>query len=152
MARPHTSGFTIIEVLCALAIFTLAAVVLGGAYVNVLNSYFTMSKAVRSDDDLKFARAALLAQSDIKNVEKGADFSTPDGRQVHWSAEVEPTLIPDVFSVRFKCEIAGKIGEESVTTEQEFRLLRPTWSEPGERDKLRSETQTRILELQEKKL
>lgn len=145
-------GFTIVEVLCALAIFTLAAVVLGGAYVNVLNSYFVMSRTVRSEDDLKFARSALLAESDLKKAEEGADFTTTEGRRVRWSATIEPTSVADLFKVIFRCEIGGLGVEAATTVEQSFRVLRPTWSEAGERDKLRAEAQKRILELQEKKL
>jgi len=149
-SRRH--GFTIVEVLCALAIFTLAAVVLGGAYVNVLNSYFVMSRTVRSEDDLKFARSALLAESDLKKAEEGADFTTTEGRRVRWSATIEPTSVADLFKVIFRCEIGGLGVEAATTVEQSFRVLRPTWSEAGERDKLRAEAQKRILELQEKKL
>lgn len=145
-------GFTIVEVLCALAIFTLAAVVLGGAYVNVLNSYFVMSRTVRSEDDLKFARSALLAESDLKKAEEGADFTTTEGRRVRWSATIEPTSVADLFTVIFRCEIGGLGVEAATTVEQSFRVLRPTWSEAGEHDKLRAEAQKRILELQEKKL
>ena len=149
--QTHRSGFTIIEVLVALAIFTLAAVVLGGAYANVINSYFVMGKVVRADDDLKFARSELLAETDLKKAEEGNNFTTADGRRVTWSAKIEPTDLPDLFTVHFKCEITGKPGEEAFELEQEFRLLRPTWSEPGERDPRREEVQKRIREAQEKK-
>ena len=37
-------GFTLVEVLVALAIFALGAVVLGSAYLNVLNSYEAVSR------------------------------------------------------------------------------------------------------------
>ena len=37
---------------------------------------------------------------------------------------------------------------EEITTET-FRLLRPTWSEPADRDKLRADAKTRIVKIQE---
>ena len=47
-------------------------------------------------------------------------------------------------------EILGLVEGDLSRVEQVFRVLRPTWSEPAERDKLRAEAQKRILELQEK--
>ena len=58
-------AFTIIEVLVALAILALAAIVLGSSYANVINSYFVMKKSVRAEDDFRFARAALLAEPSL---------------------------------------------------------------------------------------
>jgi prepilin-type N-terminal cleavage/methylation domain-containing protein len=43
--RPSTlAAFTLLEVLIALAIFALAAVVLGATYVNALNAYEAVSR------------------------------------------------------------------------------------------------------------
>ena len=40
-------GFTLVEVLVALCIFAMAAVVLGSAYVNVLTGYEVVSRGVQ---------------------------------------------------------------------------------------------------------
>ncbi|HRE08072.1 MAG TPA: type II secretion system protein [Opitutaceae bacterium] len=144
-------GFTLLEVLCALVVFAMAAAVLGGAYVNVLNAYHRIGGQVRNDDDLRFARAALLAEPDLKKAEEGGRYSTVDGRTVQWEAVIEPTTVTDLFSVRFTCQIDDPKASTPARVEQVFRVLRPTWSEPAERDKLRAEAQKRILELQEKR-
>lgn len=143
------SGFTLLEVLCALVIFTLAAAVLGAAYVNVLNSYFAMGKRVRADDDVRFARAALLAEPDRRKAEEGGAYATADGRQVRWRAVIEPTTVADLHRVLFECEVDDRESGEPRRLSEEFRVLRPTWSEAAERDKLRAESRERILELQE---
>jgi len=142
-------GFTLIEVLCALVVFAMAAAVLGGSYVNVLNAYQTMGRSVRNDDDLRFARSMLLAEPDLKKAEEGGNYSTSDGRRVEWRATIEPTLVADLFTVTFSCQIDDPKRSGPARTEQVFRVLRPTWSEVSERDKLRAETRTRILKLQE---
>ncbi|MBP7142419.1 MAG: prepilin-type N-terminal cleavage/methylation domain-containing protein [Opitutaceae bacterium] len=144
----HRKAFTIIEVLVALAILALAAIVLGSSYANVINSYFVMKKSARAEDDFRFARAALLSEPDLKKAEEGADFTTADGRRIRWTAKVEPTSIADLFDVTFRCEAGGNSAGEASSTEQVFRLLRPTWSDAAERDKLRAESQKRILEMQ----
>ncbi|MBL9207426.1 MAG: prepilin-type N-terminal cleavage/methylation domain-containing protein [Opitutaceae bacterium] len=144
-------AFTLIEVLCALVVFTMAAVVLGGAYVNVLNAYHVIDRSVRSDDDLRFARAILLAEPDLKKAEEGGSYSTVDSRQVRWEAKIEPTTVADLFTVHFSCQVDDPKSGTPTRVEQVFRVLRPTWSEPGERDKLRAEAAKRIQELQEKR-
>jgi general secretion pathway protein I len=142
------SGFTLLEVLVALSIFALAAVVLGSAYVNVLTSYAAVARAGQVDEDLRFARAALAAAADRERAEEGGDFEGTDGRRVRWRAEIEPAGVADLFVVTFTCELteAGTGRVETVT--EVFRLLRPTWSEELERETLRAEARDRILKLQ----
>ena len=140
-------GFTLLEVLIALTIFALAAVVLGASYVNVLLSYQIAARSTQGDEDVKFARAQLLAIADPKKIEEGGDFDSPGGRRVHWSAQIEPTETADLFLVHFLCEINDPATPDAPRIEQDFRVLRPTWSDPAERDKLRQEARQRIQEL-----
>jgi general secretion pathway protein I len=146
----HRPGFTLIEVLVALAIFMMMAVVLGMTYINILNAYEIASQSVMRDDDVRFARAALMAEADREIVERGADFDGGNGRRVQWKAVIEPTNTADLFAVTFTCEITSPEYPKPVVTEETFRLLRPTWSEPADRDKLRAEAKTRIAELRQK--
>lgn len=139
-------AFTIIEVLAALAIFATAAIVLGAAYVNVLNGYAHAERATKVDADLRFAREILFRQPDLEEVEEGDEFESADGRRVIWKAVVEPTLVADLFEVEFQVElIDGSSGESEVVTER-FRLLRPTWSEDNDRDLLRQEARDNITQ------
>lgn len=146
--RRRDRGFTLIEVLVALSIFALAAVVLGTAYVNVLTSYAVVARSGQVDEDVRFARTALLAQADREEAERGGDFEGVGGRRVRWSAEVEPTGVADLFTVTLTCEVTSPGGGRAETMVETFRLLRPTWSEALERETLRSEARERILELQ----
>ena len=140
-------AFTLIEVLIALSIFALAAVVLGASYINVLISYEIASRSTQGDEDAKFARSLLLAIADPKKIEEGGDFESPGGRHVRWSAQIEPTTTADLFLVHFLCEINDPATSEPQKVAQDFRVLRPTWSDPAERDKLRQAARQRIEEL-----
>ena len=144
-----TRGFTLLEVLAALVIFALAAAVLGGAYLNVLNAYQSMARSVRQQDDLRFARELLLAEPDRRKAEEGGDFRTGDGRRVEWRAEIEPTELPDLFSVRFRCRVEESPPAKAGEVEEVFQVLRPTWSEAAERDERRAETRKRIERIAE---
>ena len=149
MSRARCPAFTLLEVLVALAIFALAAVVLGTAYVNVLNGYQIARRATVSDPEVQFARAQLLAQADVELARQGGDFESGDGRPVHWTATIEPTTQADLFTVTFECEIAAQSATNAQKTREIFRVLRPTWSVAVDRSTLRAASRDRILKLQE---
>jgi prepilin-type N-terminal cleavage/methylation domain-containing protein len=151
-SRRSPRGFTLIEVLMAILVFALSAIILASAYVNVLNSYAIVERGAQADADLNFARAQVLTEPDRKKLEKGGEFDTSDGRHVKWEVEITSTATADLFNVVFTCT-SGSVGEaEPQKAVQAFQLLRPTWSiDPSERAKLRQEAKTRIAELQAKK-
>lgn len=145
-----SSAFTLLEVIVTLAIFALAAVVLGAAYVNVLNAYATVARGNQTDEDLRFARAQLLAEPDRTKAETGGDFATADGRTVKWHATIENTTTADLFTVTFVCEMPDAANGGTQATTETFSLLRPTWADPAENTKLKQDAQDRIAALQGK--
>jgi general secretion pathway protein I len=152
-ARPdfHPRGFTLIEVLVALCIFAMAVVVLGASYLNVLNSYETVSRGVQINEDFAFARQLILREPDREKLEQGGEFETATGQRAAWSVEITSTTVPNVFNVAFTCEINDPTRTEPDRTIQQFTVLRPTWViDVAERDKLKEEIKTRIYELQGK--
>ncbi len=146
MKKSTQLGFTLIEVMIALAIFVFAAVVLGGAYLNVLSGYEHVGHARERTDDVNFARADLLTQSDPDQAVKGGEFDS-DSRHVSWTASFDPTETTDVFDVHFECVITGPDLKVPAKVTQTFRLLRPTWSKPTDRSTLRAKNSDRINQL-----
>ncbi len=146
--RSH-AGFSLLEVLVALMIFALSAIVLGSTYVNILNSYEVVARGNTRDEDVAFARAQLLAQPDRAKVEAGAEFDSFENRHVRWSATLASTAMPDLFTVTFLCEVTdmSKGGDAQKTT-QTFTVLRPTWSDAAKKTQLRQAVRDRIAELQ----
>ena len=95
-------AFTLLEVIVALAIFALAAIVLGAAYVNVLNAYEAVARGNQSDEDVRFARSQLLAEPDQTKAETGSDFVSTGSRGVKWHATIEATTAIRIsFNPRF---------------------------------------------------
>lgn len=136
----------------SLVIFALAAVMLGSAYVNVLNSYDVAARGTVLNEDFAFARQIVLTEADRKKLEEGGEFDTADGRHARWSVEITSTNLADLFNVAFTCELAdaGRGGPQKQL--QAFTVLRPTWSiDAAERTKLKEETKTRIMEIQGRK-
>src|SRR2546425_111360 len=136
-SRTKPAAFTLIEVLVSLAIFALAAVVLGATYLNVLTGYAAVAKRNEHDQDLRLVRAVVLAEPDRKKAETGGDQALPGNRTAHWETKIEEAGVADLFQVRLRCEIRDPAQPQSWVGEETFRLLRPTWSDPVVRDKLR---------------
>ena len=133
----------------ALMIFGLTAVVMGGAYLNVLNSYEAAQSSNKNDGEVSFARSQLLAIADLQTAQTGAEFDDGD-RHVKWTSEIEPTTTTDLFTVTFTCVISDPSASGPRTVVETFMLMRPTWSDPTERTTLRQNAATRIALVQGK--
>lgn len=152
-SRRGRRGFTLLEVLVALAVFAMASIVLASAYINILNGYDIAERANQDDADVTFARSLVLNEPDRKKLEDGGQFDTAEGRHIQWSVDIQSTNEADLFAVTFTCTAtdSNQGAREPQKTVQTFTLLRPTWSiDPAERDKLRQDAKARILELQGK--
>jgi general secretion pathway protein I len=143
--RFRLTGFTLVEVLVSIAIFALAAVILGSAYINVLSGYQRMRSSTQDETDLAFVRALVLAEPKLEVIEKGGDVRRPDSTTVHWQAEVEPTNRADLFQVVIECQMPGIGTKQGRTMRDTFLVLRPTWSDPAEREKLRVKFREELL-------
>ncbi len=145
---PRRRAFTLLEVLVALLIFSMTAVVLGSAYLNVLNSYEVARRSNANDADVSFARHQLLGIPDLTAAQAGQEFD--DGpKHVKWTAEIEPDTTTDLFRVTFTCVVTEPFADTRTVKEQ-FMLLRPTWSDPTARTTLRQSAASRIALFQGK--
>jgi general secretion pathway protein I len=146
------SGFTVLEVLVALAVFAMAAIVLASSYLNILNGYEVIARGTESNADLAFARSVILNEADRTKLEQGGQFDTPDGNRMTWSVEIASTNMPELFTVTLSCETSDTPQHPSEKNTQTFTVLRPTWVvDVAERDKLRADVKQRITDMQEGK-
>jgi len=141
------SGFTLIEVMVALLIFSLTAVVMGAAYLNVLNAYDAAQRTNANEADVSFARSQLLTIADLATAQAGQEFDD-DTRHVKWTAEIEPTNTTDLFAVIFTCVLTDPGAPSPKTVTENFMLLRPTWSDPTAETSLRQAAASRIALVQ----
>ncbi len=137
-------GFTLVEVMAALVIVAMSAIVLGAAYINVLQGYENAKRATRTNTEVAFAREILFHIADLDQAEEGGDFQTVEGESVDWQATIEPTDVADLFTVTLEVQLPPNDKGERETVAEVFRLLRPTWSEDADRDQLRQEARARI--------
>ena len=146
MNRPVESrrGFTLIEVLVSLAIFALAAVVLAAAYLNVLGAYQSVARRQQGEENWKLVRMIVLTETDRTKLEAGGRLPLADGTNLHWTVVIEPAAVADLFAVTVRAAPEFATGNENREREQKLMLLRPGWSDPAERDKLRAASQQRL--------
>lgn len=144
-ARPRIArGFTLLEVLLATALFALGVIMLAAAYVNVIEGVESVRTDRAFEQELRWVRERVLLEPDLKTVEEGGEAETPEFGAAHWEVDVEPTEVADLFQVSLHVRMDG--GDEQPAREitQQFMVLRPQWSDPIDRDKLRNEARARI--------
>ena len=137
-------AFTLVEVLISLAMFALAAISLGAAYTNVVLSRQALRVNEVAVDDLARARAALLETVNYDDVATGGEIHLPGDRLATWKGEIEATAVSDLFSVTLTVEIQNADGTDAKPLTETRLLLRPTWSVPADRQKIRDEAKQRL--------
>ena len=144
--RCRFGAFTLIEVLLALALFAIAVVVLAASYINVLFGL----EAVRVDrvleQEMAFVRSVILTAPDLETVEDGGELPTGAMGYAYWEAELEPTLIADLFVVQVSVVLQGTGDDEERSLTERLVVLRPDWSEPVDREELRADSMQRLEE------
>lgn len=142
------SAFTLVEVLVALVIFTISAVVLGASYLNVLNNYQLVRQNQAVEEDLRFIRSLVLQEPDPEELERGGDLDSLYLGRVQWRTYLHPTETPDLFFVQIEITYEGTEEVPGRVEVQEFYALRPSWSDPAEREQLRAASALRLKEEQ----
>lgn len=137
--RLNRPGFSLIEVVVALAIFAMAAVVLTETFVN---SLLAREKGVSNDSrnrDIQAVRMQLLLEPNREDAEEGDTYETLSNGPARWEAEIEPTNVVDLFQVQLRIEFQKPQDDQEASYQETLYLLRPTWSESDERSDLLQE-------------
>jgi general secretion pathway protein I len=137
MSRVRTvSGFSLIEVVVALALFAMASVVLTSSFVNALLAReHGLSNDLRHAD-IRAVRMQLLLEPNLEDAEDGDRYETLNNGTANWEASIEPTEVVDLFQVQFRVEFSKPQEGQEPTHLETLYLLRPTWSESDERSEL----------------
>jgi len=136
-------AFTLVEVLVSLAIFSIAAVALSSAYLNVISGYRDSETQRERHENWSLVRLQVLIEPDRDALESGGQITLPDNTTLRWTANIESTEIADLFALELNGEIAGS---EGWSQNERLMLFRPAWSDPGDRDQLRADNRQRFSE------
>jgi general secretion pathway protein I len=144
--RPGTGAFTFLEVLVALAIFGFTGMVLASAYVNVLSAQHASVQRDLTAGDRRLVRQALYAEPVLEKVQAWNELELPEDRTAKWRATITPTKIADLFDVVLEIELPPAKGGKNLTFTENCRLLRPTWSQPADRQALITEARSKLAQ------
>ena len=151
------TGFMLIEVLVALAIFGLSAVYLvDGAFV-ASRTIRLMKDARELEQDLLWVRSQVLAEPSYEKFEEGGELTALSMGEVEWETEVEMTEVLDLYRVKLILQYDGNedFNIEPGERVTEMFLLRPTWGKHAdfstERNRLLEDKRDKVRELKEKR-
>ena len=139
-------AFTFIEVMVALAIFAFAGLVLASAYVNVLSAQQAVLRRDPHASDRLLVHQALQAEPSPDKVAAWNELALPDDRTARWRATLAATPVADLFDVTLEIELTDADGRRLPTITENCRLLRPTWSQPGDRETLRAAARSKLAQ------
>ena len=130
----------------ALAIFALSGLVLASAYLNVLNANQAALQRDAHATDRRLVHEALCAEPTLDKVMTWNELALPEDRTARWKATVTPTTVADLFDVTLETEVTVPGGKKSDTFTETIRLLRPTWSQPADRETLRAAARSKLAQ------
>ena len=140
-------GFTIIEVLVALAILSTGAFVLTFAFANAVNGLQRQKDNSQWENDLQFVRRQVLLAKNMEELEEGDEIETLSSGVITWEAtEIEMAEVIDLFRVTVEYEIEDA-PEGYEQHSEPLYLLRPAWSEgefAADRQELLQDKQEKI--------
>ena len=130
----RSTGYLLIELLLALALFGMAAVYLvDGAFVAARFSRH-MKDSREMEQDLLWARSKIFGKHDYEEISDGGEIETLTLGEIRWDTQVELSSVVDVYKVTLTLEYDGseEMGIESGEKESIMYVLRPTWSKHGD--------------------
>jgi prepilin-type N-terminal cleavage/methylation domain-containing protein len=139
------NGFSLIEVVVAVAIAGIAFFVLTETFFNVLLTLESLESESDYQKDVRFVRREIIQIADRDELEDGGEITTLDLGTAEWYAEIEALDVVDLFRVDLEIEFENPEGEPLNYIETLY-LLRPTWSDPIESSSILSEARDRIEE------
>ena len=141
--QDRRTGFSLIEVIIAIAIAGISFFVLTETFFNVLLTLESLESESDHQKDVRFVRRQIIQIADRDELEEGGEITTLDLGEAIWRIEVEETEIVDLFKLQLEIEFENPEGE-AINYEELLYLMRPTWSDPIESSAILSEVRDTI--------
>lgn len=154
---PSAFGFTLLEVLLSLALFTIATGILAGSLYSGLQAYRSARSDTQIENRYRLVLRQVLAISDRETFDGSGEVRLPDGDTADWETTLEQGELLDLFvarvSVRLRGDITAALPDAELADGRQFELLlyRPDWAEPMERGHLLEDRRTALEKRREER-
>jgi len=141
-------GFTLVEVILAIIIFTIGA----GSLMEIV---FTINRGLMQveiqhthEADVRFVRRQVMAITDRDILEEGDEIETLNSGTASWVAEIVETEVLDLFKLTITITFNTESTTETEPHIDELYVLRQgsSWMEPVDRSTLLDDKRERILQ------
>ncbi|MEX0323399.1 MAG: PilW family protein [Puniceicoccaceae bacterium] len=147
MMNPRSrSGFSLLEVVVAVAIAGIAFAALTQTFFNILLTLDALESESDIQKDIRFVRRQVIQIQERETLEEGGEIETLDLGTAEWTAELEETTVVDLFRLALAVEFENPEGDDSINYNEVLFLLRPTWSDPIDSSEILAEAKDRIEE------
>jgi prepilin-type N-terminal cleavage/methylation domain-containing protein len=143
--RVQPGGFSLIEVVIAIAIAGFAFFALTQTFFNILLTLDALESESDIQKDIRFVRRQIIQIQEREDLEDGGEIPTLDLGAAEWTAELEETTVVDLFRLDLSVEFENPEGEP-IPYNETLYLLRPTWSDPIDSSEILAEAKDRIEE------
>ena len=118
-------GFTLLEIVAAVAIFALSASVLLVAIGNAYSAQEAFCKRDNLHEDRReiLRQIIALSQNDSAKLDAGGDYRTDSGEEIRWESRAEETEQAGLFRLTTEIDWRGNAGKETFV----FYTFRPAW-------------------------
>lgn len=126
LKEKQNKGFTLLEILVALALFSVSVLILTQSFINGLLCKNTLSKENTHPFILQMIRSELqqMKRDDVKSQHH---FSLPDNKtQISWQATENFSQIANLYRI----QVSIKEDKEQIT----FFIRHPDWMTQNEKD------------------
>jgi len=139
MHRTRTSrGLTLVEVVIALAIFGMTAVVILQSVGYGLEALQRKMPTEDLHSQITTLRRSLLAIENRATLLEGGEGLTSEGERFRWEAEIFPTTVTDYVRVEVRVIFPGMSGAGE-RRQFAYYAFRPGWVEAEHRNRLQEQ-------------
>lgn len=139
MSSKRANGFSLIEVLLAIAILGIGIGVLAQALVNAITAVGSLESFDSVYNDVEFVTRRAMMVTDRQEFETGGEVPLPNDNTASWEAEVEETQTLDLFRVTFQIELPASDTYPEFSNSFTVYLFREGWMEGIDREVLLNE-------------
>ncbi len=139
------TGFTLIEITVALAIFAMSVVILSQGFLNALTCQSLFMKQNDGQNDFYTIKQIIFLQPSLETLkDKGGEFTSVSGEIIHWNTTVSPTKISDLYRIETFCTWPDRHQKK-----WDFYLWNPKWKKAKDRNQDLEEKKRKIKADQE---